>query len=75
MFRMKKPSDCTNKIFLSLLFACAVLAPSLAFAPPPPPDPAVPAGSEFAFYTVGLGVAGYGAWAIWKAKRNAKKNE
>jgi len=64
-----------DKLVLCLLFACAILAPALAFAPPPPPDPVVPAGNLFTEYTLGLGIVGYGAWTMWRSKRASKRDK
>lgn len=69
------PSFRSKQVILYLLFVCALLAPSLAFAPPPPPDPAVPAGNLFTEYMIGFGVAGYGVWALWRSRRASDNKE
>lgn len=43
-------------------------------APPPPPTP-VPAGDMVTQFAAGGGIAAYGAYRLWKAKRAVKKTE
>jgi hypothetical protein len=54
-----------------------VLAAGTGFAapPPPPPPPAVPAGDVLTQFAAGGGIAAYGAYRLWKAKRAVKKME
>ena len=43
--------------------------------PPPPPPPSVPAGDVFTQFAAGGGIAAYGAYRLWKAKRASKGSE
>jgi len=64
--------QCDN-VILAVLFALAVLAPSLAWAPPGPPPTPVPAENLFTEYAAGMGMAGYGAWVLFRSKRASKR--
>ena len=45
------------------------------YAAPPPPPPPVPAGDLFTQFAAGGGIAAYGAYRLWRAKRAVKKQE
>jgi len=69
---MKKLSLFTNVVMLAV--SMVVLVRETGFAAPPPPPP-VPAGDLFTQFAAGGGIAAYGAYRLWKAKRAAKKRE
>lgn len=55
--------------------ALVLLAHETGLAAPPPPPPPVPAGDAFTQFAAGGGIAAYGAYRLWKAKRAVKKIE
>ena len=69
---MKKLSVLTNVVMLA--GAMVLLARGVVFALPGPP-PGVPAGDPYTQFAVGGGIAAYGAYQLWKAKRSVKKHE
>jgi hypothetical protein len=71
---MKKLSSLINTCILS--GAMVVLAWETLFAaPPPPPPPPVPVGDVYTQLAAGGGIAAYGAYRLWRAKRAVKKQE
>ncbi|MEK6744565.1 MAG: hypothetical protein AABZ15_13205 [Nitrospirota bacterium] len=68
---MKKLSLLTNMLMLA--GTMVVLAWGTGFAAPPPPPPPVPAGDLFTHLAAGGGIAAYGAYHLWRAKRSVRK--
>ena len=58
---------------LLLAGAMVVLGWGTGFAAPPPPPPPVPVGDLYTQFAAGGGIAAYGAYRMWKAKRAVKK--
>jgi hypothetical protein len=64
--------------FIHLMITAGVLvllARETGIAAPPPPPPPVPTGDIFTQFAAGGGIAAFGAYRLWKAKRAVKKME
>ena len=69
---MKRSPYLSKVLLLSGGMALVAVGAALAAAPPPPPlPPEVPAGSLVAQFAAGAGIAAYGAYRIWRGKRQS----
>jgi hypothetical protein len=76
MRRIERLISKTTMVPLMLIVIGYVLfGAGSALAAPGPPPPPVPAENLFTEYLVGGGMAAYGSYRIWKAKRMAKKTK
>jgi len=65
----------TNVIILSGFTVVLAWGTGFAAPPPPPPPPSVPIGDLYTQLAAGGGIAAYGTYRLWKAKRAVKKHE
>ena len=72
---MKRLSHFVDVLMLAGFAVVLAAGSGLAAPPPPPPPPAVPTGDVMAQFAAGGGIAAYGAWRLWKAKRASKGSE
>ena len=60
---------------LSLAGLMVVMLWETGYTAPPPPPPPVPAGDLFTQFAAGGGIASYGAYRLWRAKRAERKGK